>query len=424
MNSLTISTKNTMLYACIAMLCLLILARDIMGMGIPGMAFAFIVAVSALILKLDKFKLFLFFLFPFTCGVPGNTMLVSIIALLVKSIGKSHIRSLQIVPTVIIALLELFDNMIHVGDIDISAYASFISFTAVFFFILFDKSNHKQSRECVIAFIFGTIFVCVVIYYKMITEFGMTMILAGNLRGNMGDIEMEKVGKLILNANSMAYLSIIVISCVLMGIKKLKISSILCYFLLTLSILFGMGSFSRTWMILFFVVLIIYLMYNRNFKSLLSIFIFGGIMIIAFPSILEGFSNVMTDRMNDDNFATAGGRTNAFEAFNKAWSQNLLYIIGGTGVTSYHEVLGFKNYSIHNALQQIYVCLGISGLILYFTMFLRFFKTKICGVPNIYNYLPFGVGVIFLQTIQFLHPYYLILPMIPACYAFLVRDSD
>lgn len=422
MKLLTISTKNTMLYICILMLCLLILARDIMGIGVPGMAFAVMVATAAFILKLDKFKIFLFFLFPFTCGVPGYTMLVSIIFLVAKSLGTVSIRSLQIFPIVFVALLELFNCSIHVGDVDLSAYASFISFTAVFFFILFDKSNYDQSRECVIAFIFGTIFVAAVIYYKMITDSGLDAILNGDLRNVMDTLNEEGVDNLGTNANNIAYLSIILISTLLMGAKKLRLSPILYTSLFILSVLIGMGSFSRTWMFLFVLIIVVYLIHQRNHKALFSLVLIFGAFIILFPNILDGFTNVMKDRLTHDNIATGGGRTLIFSEFNELWSKRILYIIFGTSVTLYYDVL-HCSHAMHNSIQQIYVCTGIMGLFLYSYCSLSFFKVKYKGDKTLMNYLPFFAGIIFLMSIQFLRPYFLMLPIIPAFYAYLVREE-
>lgn len=421
MNLLTISTKNTLLYACISMLCILILARDIMGIVVPNISFAIMVAVVALILKLNKFKIFLFFLFPFTCGVPGYTMLVSIIALFIKSIvNKVQIRSLQILPTLFIALLELFNNLIHLGDIDINSYASFISFTAVFFFILFDKSNYKQSRECLIAFIFGTLFVAIVIYYKIITEYGFDMLLSGSLRGAMGSVNEEGVSELITNANNMAYLSIILVSSLLMGAKTLRISPLLCNFLLVLSILIGMGSFSRAWLLLFALTTVTYLLYKRNIKVLFSLVLISIVIMLTFSNIIDAFIDVMINRLEGENIETAGGRIVIFSKYNEAWTQNLLYILFGASAISCREVLNFSG-DMHNAIQQIYVSTGLVGLFLYISLFIRFFRERFIGKRTFLNYLPFLAGAVFVQSIQFLHPYFLMLPMIPAFYAYFVR---
>lgn len=422
MESLSIKKTNLLLYACTLMLCLFILARDIIGVGIPGMVFAVMVATAGLVLKIDQFKIFLFFLFPFTCGVPGYTMLVSIIVLVAKSLGKVPIRRLQILPVVFVALLELFNCLIHVGDVDISGYASFISFTAVFFFILFDKSNYKQSRECLIAFILGTLFVCVVIYYKMITEYGLDMILMGHLRGAMGDVNKEGTGKLITNGNNVAYLSIVLISILLLGAKRLKMLSSLCNSLLMLSILIGMGSFSRTWMLLFASIIVVYLLYQRSLKMLFVLVLISGILILIFPNILDGFTNVMTERMTSENIGTMGGRSTIFSHYNEIWSQKLLYILFGTSVTFHNDVLNYY-IAMHNMTQQIYVCIGVIGLLLYVYLFGRFFKEKYAGNKTLINYLPFFAGIMFLQSIQFLQPYFLMLPLLPAFYAFFIRSK-
>ena len=184
-----------------------------------------------------------------------------------------------------------------------------------------------------------------------------------------------------------------------------------------------MGSFSRTWMLLFALIIVAYLLHERNLKALFSLVIIFGAVILLFPNILAGFTNVMTDRMAGDNIETGGGRTVIFNQYNEVWSQSILYVLFGTSLTSYHEVTNISG-SMHNSIQQIYVTLGLIGLLLYIGLFIKFFNTKNVGKPSLFNYLPFFAGAMFLQSIQFLEPYFLMLPLIPACYAFLVRDFD
>lgn len=421
MKLFNIDTKNRILFACILMMCSLIVLRDILENNIPNVVFAILISVGAFFLKLEKFKIFLFFLFPFTCGIPGYTMLISIIALIVKSIGKVQIQKLQIFPTILIALLELFNNVAHVGNIEFSPYLSYISFTAVFFFLLFDKSNYKQSRECLLAFIWGTILVFIIIYYKMIVSFGLETLMMGYLRGAMGDVEMEEEGKLILNANSLAYISIVLISILLIGAKKLRISPILYYTFFIVAILSGMGSFSRTWMLLSGLILVVYLIYRRSLKASFSLIFVFGVIIMCFPTILDGFVNVMTNRINDDNFATGGSRSDIFKQYNLKWFNDLFYILFGVGVNTYKIVLHISK-SIHNSIQQIYVCLGIVGLFIYIYSFFKFYRFNFPGKRTIMNILPFVFSVLFLQSIQFLQPYNLMLPLIPACYTYFIRE--
>ena len=131
--------------------------------------------------------------------------------------------------------------------------------------------------------------------------------------------------------------------------------------------------------------------------------------------------NSFLGRFEEDNFATAGGRTDLFKEYNDFMAQNPRYWLAGTGVVHYKEICNCSN-SIHNGIQQIYVCHGIIGVLLFSFVIVGFYKKY--HKAKLIQYLPFIAVFIFDQSIQFLHPHFLMFPFICASCALKLKLTN
>ena len=92
-------------------------------------------------------------------------------------------------------------------------------------------------------------------------------------------------------------------------------------------------------------------------------------------------------------------------------------------MVEYRTILNVFN-SIHNATQQIIVCLGIPGSVLYLiALLLPVFKVIRHKVELVY-WIPFLGIVVFLQSIQFLNPSMFMLTYVPAIYCLRYGAGD
>ena len=147
-----------------------------------------------------------------------------------------------------------------------------------------------------------------------------------------------------------------------------------------------------------------------SLTAVLSTFL-GAVFAAAVLSLNPELLDSITKRFELANFATAGGRTPLFEAYNNYFLNAPLWRqLFGVGVVDYKEICGLWN-SMHNGFQQVLVCLGIIGAAVFVAYFLYLFWYSVKGQsPSLMNYLPLIAGLCFVQSIQLLNPWPLMMP--------------
>lgn len=402
------------LVLCIVAISLILIIRDIIGVNVSDFVLTGICALSMMTLKYEKMVYYIFFLFPIMCGAPGYIITIAYLLLVLKG---PKLKSKQIVPLIIVALLEVVNESFNNTEGLYTGILSFLSFTAIFFYFLDERESLFSVRKCLIYYGLGTTLTFIVIYCNMFIEYGLDAILTGMLRsGALGvvDNDVTKMqGHLAMNANTIAYLSVSVVTIFSVMLSKYICghrTKLLYITIIIVSLVAGLLSFSRTYIgvIFIFAIMFISLTKGRRKIVIIEVLTLLSIVVVFFCSdILFNMVNSFTNRMEDSNMATAGGRTVLFQLYNKAWLGDISYIIFGAGVVSYWKTLHVYN-AIHNGLQQIWVCLGIIGFLTYIVRISTYLYR--CYIKkNVIIYLPFFASLLIDQSIQFLAPYPLVL---------------
>ena len=316
-----------------------------------------------------------------------------------------------------IAHYAFYDFNIRVAEV--VGYGSFLFMLS---YLVGDRTEDVDYAKCLTYFSIGVAIVLLAIVIN--TELMMSQIISPmNESVRLGDtkafeeFEDERM-KFSLNANTIGYYSIAAISCLLVLLHYKKISLILFLPIFAISFYGGVLSISRTWAILMIVSLIVYLrLQQRNqFRGLMlvGILVLGAIYFLSKNSeMLEFFIARFTE--DSTNLETAGGRTIIFSKYNEYISNNLIALIAGTGAVYYGEATQIAG-ATHNAIQQIVVSYGLLGLFLFLYAFIKSVKKNL-NKNELVTLLPICMTVLFVQTIQFLNPYFLMCPIVVAFFA-------
>lgn len=399
-------------------LMLLLLLRDVFLVGIPDFMIVGVITLSLIILPFENLCKYIFFIFPITTGIPGYTMLAAYIVFLIKG---PELRMAQIYPLIGLAVIEMFNEVIPHFTESYMGFFSYISFTAVFFYFLNIRYRKIDIIECIYSFALGVSFTLLVIYTNMISEYGLDELLSGTLRSGMMGVEGNdstiSQGHIAMNANTIAYFCICSISSLASVYFYTKRNLKFTILLTSILIVGGIFSFSRTYIVSMAILIIMILIsqkMNDSLKLVLLLFMVVGIAMIIFPSFFEGVFNVFESRSEEENIETAGGRTIIFERYNEKWLSDSLYILIGGGVITYRTFMGVHK-AMHCGLQQIWVCTGILGFIIYFANIFNFIK-KYYKKDSFILLIPFIVTFLFDQSVQSINPYPLILPILASLY--------
>lgn len=415
-----------LLYLMAAGLSILLILRDINGISVNKFIyFGYAVAFMA-VANYQTLVQMICFILPLVCGLPGTYIMPC--AFLLLLIKRGDFKLVQIIPVMGILLMELFAAFWYPST-GFAAIIHYVFFAAVMIFLI-QEDKLVDYDKCIVLYLLGTVILCYVILnaaFANAPRNWLTLFAEGQFRigdSHVGTSQMT----LKLNANSMAYYSLVGIACSLLlaekrsGVKKVWYIMLVVFFAIV-----GFLTLSRSWLLVTGICFLLYVISKlrrpRHFIPLLLVIVaIGALVSLIFnknPELLAGFNS----RFDGETVEGAGGRIKIFENYMRAYFSDIRFVLFGTGVTQYSTVAGMAG-SIHNGTQQILVCCGIVGFVLYMVVLITPVLRVRCGRKlSMVYWLPLISIVMFVQTIQFLNPMMLMLPYVVGVYALRVGEQ-
>lgn len=414
-------TDKYLLWGMVAGLSLMLILRDVNGISINKFIyFGFAVALMAI----ASYRVVVYmvcFILPLVCGLPGTYIMPC--ALVLLAFKRGQIKAMQLIPILLILLLELVAALWY-PSMAFAGIVNYVSFAAIMVFLVQDD-REVDYRQCVKLYLLGTLVLCGVILYVSLESAPpkwMDLFAEGQFR--IGQTVEEGDGmKLSLNANSLAYYTLVGMACslLLLEIQKKYLKRILLIAAIILFAVTGFLTVSRSWIIIAAMCLVLYVVSKvKSPKQFLLLLAVLALLIGATvwylnknPELLAGFET----RFNDDTMESGGSRTNILKKYMEVFFSNIRFVFLGTGVTQGNVVAGMTG-SMHNGTQQILVCCGSVGFVLYMVVLIgATLKAGLGKKISLVYWLPLISVVVFTQTIQFLNPTMLMLPFIIGIYA-------
>ena len=410
-------------------LAVLLIMRDVMGFEISkNIYFLYVVGLMAFA-TFEQVVHMLCFVFPLVCGLPGTYIMPCALIMLVFK--RKQISKWQIGTIGFLFVLEVIASFWY-PTLDIPAVVQYISFVGIMIFLIHD--DYKLDYFCCVKmYLWGACLLCgAIIVTGLMTAPSnwMDLFLRGLFR--FGDTHLDEIKgmSLNLNANSMAYYSATGMACGIFCAEKSIGLKRIGYIVLTVfMVVAGYLTVSRSWLLVGLICLALYLLSKlRTPKQFISVFLtiaivffIGSIYLNSNPELLTGF----VSRLNEGDIETGNGRVDVFFAYINVFFENLRYVLLGAGVTQYRTTIGLAA-SVHNGTQQILVCLGVPGFVVFIGGLWRAViaaRDQHGGKTPFVNWLPLISVVLFVQTIQFLNPTMLMLPFVIGVYALKVEGN-
>lgn len=410
-----------------SVLTLLLLLGDItIGLEVNEFIYvAVFVTIFALSKKENIIEMLCFF-FPLSFHVSSVTYIW--LAVLFILIVKDRFR-FQVRRTAIIAFFSLLELLAHyLYEIsDVNRMGGYLLCMALMFYLIYEEKATIDYEKCLILYAYGVFALCAIYLENAISHAPsgwMSMLSTGTLRiggavnSAITDMDID------LNANTLAYCSLTgtVTSIVLLQTKIFdkRIKKIIFIVQLIFVTAVGALTVSRSWLLVFAISLVFYCIVQKNTpKNFLK---YTTIILIITLSIvllfLQGdnmFINAFISRFANSDLRSAAGRVEIFNAYMKLFFLSNKYMIFGTGVTDYIKVTDMWQ-SIHMGFQQILICLGIPGGIIFLYVL---FKPTFFAIKRkvLLKYWIVIISILlFTQTIQFLNPWLIMLPYVIGVY--------
>ena len=397
----------------IVVLSLMVLIRDLGYFAFTPLYFIAVVSIICLILPYRSLIFFFFFYITVGISVHGIALIPLVLALI---INNRRINVFQIFFPIIILLFELLNFASYSFVTDINRYIIYALYVILFFFVLFDDNlDNEDVKNGIKYYVLGTAIASLIIFLHAIINYGFQDIFFGIYR--MGatfddyDAGNEMVTK--MNPNQLAFYAITAFS-LLLYIKDVFSNKISKAVLIMVLLLAGIMSGSRTWIIMMAIVLVLYFLFS-GIKGKFSFVLLTAIVFVVamqYYKYTEAIYSRFEERFEESNFNTAGHRTEIIKEYNQWLVNNPSRMIYGAGALYYTKICNIY-HSTHNSIQQIIVCYGILGLLIFIVCMIIYHKRY--TEPNkvrFWYYFPFIICFLFSQSGQFLSPACMMLPFV------------
>ena len=417
--------KNTsrLLSFSIIFLILMFVIRDIGNITINPYLITALLSGIACVLTYKDLIAYSCFLLPLSCGVQSFVWIVIIICFMVKN---PRAPSMALSLFLLFFLLEIFDQSTTVIlKPEIKNTIFYFASLFVTFYLINDVSRSSDYSKNIRYFIYGSTFLLVVIFIRTIIQYGVDEILTGTVRYKMDDATLSGKYVFYTNANNLGLYSSVCFSILLfIGKEKLRLRSLTYVFIFALVLIGGMMTFSRTWLILVIASLLTYFLLSKkniSFFFVLFTLILMTVLVLSsdyYMSIYEIFDA----RFTAEDIKDGAGRIDLFTSYNNFFLDNKRYWLTGTGAIYYMDICQQQN-SMHNMIQQTYICYGVGGVLGIFALFYGIFKIGAKHLAGKHQYMPLFCYLIFVQTLQFFNPIFCMYPLVVCTYC-LKLDND
>ena len=365
----------------------------------------------------------------YTCGiitgVNGYILLVGLFSVLCKDCTYLHAHKSFIFLTILVVLWECFNSFLHYPFSSSGQVLLFSGYILAFFYYLTIDKDKVENKQVILYYSIGLAVTLLVISIGVLRN-PLDMIFDGEgvVRAAMGFGEDDSATHFVANANNLAYFSIVLMALAISLKKQVFSSGILFWTLLTISLLSGILSRSRTWLILTCLLVVVEFISRKGVARIK--FLCSGVALIfvafyCFSNFIDSAIDGFLARLELDNISTAGNRTILMKEYFDYMSNHLEYVFSGTGAIYYKEITMCSN-SCHNAFQQIYIAYGVLGFVLFIAVMIKSLLNHNL-TSSILNYLPFAIALLFIQTIQLLNPFHLMIPLAVSSVAYKIKNT-
>lgn len=401
------------------MFVILLIRRDIGGTIVNKYLFIALAAMMMLIGSDEDIYCFISFATPLFSGIPlKNITLLALFFLMIKHRFEIKLDKKSFILCIIILILEL--GSIHKGFFSMMEYVRFIAvflFTLIF---LIDRKKMLDYKKIIYYFLTGTAVMILILCLQMLKYYSLSEFLSmGQRFGNVNELlQLDNGMRISLNPNDLGIFCNLAICFVLLLKKDMPL--VIWGGSLILFLLVGIMTQSRTFIIAFLFVMMMYVFWvnkgvKRKVYAIAVGILIGSIAAFLLRELISQYLQNLIRRFTQVNDITNGRNSITLfyvnEMFQSAY--DLLFGVGMQNINSKYNTI----FGPHNVVLEIIVGWGGIGLVCVVCLFYRICM-KIKGIRrkiDMKYYIPIVCYFVMLQTGQGFSLYFHTLSLIPVC---------
>ncbi len=407
--------KNNSFYIFLSLFFIFILVRDNNIMNIPLYFYTVLYAFFVLFFNKEEIIGFTICMSLYSQALQINYIfIISSIVLILKSYKIMKFDYLSLIICVL-AFWELLH--FNIPPFNIGSYLRYSSM--LFFFCIALSLKIDNVKKIIDIYLVNLIFamIDILMQFLMYHSNSLINVLTSKYRfGNVYILNNEVTQRVFDNEANIALFCLlgIIFSFIMFHYYKKNIY----LFALTILMIFGFMTRSKTFLICMVLSLIVFCSYFYSYmnemdkrkrkKIYISLIAFG---VVSIPFMYMLLKNALMRFITSSTITS--GRTELFFKYNQYWISNLKNILFGIGLQEPVIKTGVEN-SMHNMIQEIYVCWGVIGFIIFLVflyMMYKRIKKDVC--LNKLSLFLCTIFFIYLNSIQYIRlPYIFILTLL------------
>lgn len=326
--------QNICLVAIVAFTTILLVRRDVNGQDVNKYIFVIMALAGCVILPLDKFIYLMCFFFPLYVGLPGNYITLIFLAKFIPSLPRLRLKPAPLLGLTGVCMFMFLQNMLlgRTGMVEIMTIPGFI-----LIYLLFSNIVKVDAKYLTLFFAIGTAAVGLIMLFATLNEFEMSDLL--DLSTRLGADDTDYTDEMVMNVSidpnyfGMFALTTLSTAVPLLMMKSIdKLSKTLLLIAIIPCVAVALIGLSRTFLLVLIAWLVLFLLSQRNFKSLILTVFLIIIGVILIRTLLPDVMRTLLARFRDADMATGNNRTEIIRRFLPMWIENIGSLLFGIGL--------------------------------------------------------------------------------------------
>ena len=389
----------------------LIFARNILDVHIPVIVVLVIGAIVALVSTREEMIALVIACVPMSAAFQYKYLIFICVIIFLIKFGRDVKITTALLPLGLMMVWDLFHGIFYpFSFVEYLRGFAEIIFCAVLMFVVPRKIDYKLiSRVLAISSICMMSIVLLNLLEQ--TNYNFKEIFVGTYRFGVGDADVENYG-VNYNANSLGLIANLSIAGLLQLIIAKK-HNVFDYLMIVILFLFGVMTMSRSFLICFVLLLTMFAVsgvptLKGKLERIALITLIGVLLIFLVTTLMPNVYEAFIARFEVDDISN--GRNDLFAFYSKHLLSSPENILFGVGRQEYGDVimrmypevtLDTGTYICHNGTQEVLVCWGLPGFVLFAWFIIEMIKRKPKGLKrSVVNYIPLVIILVAAQAGQ------------------------
>ena len=328
---------TTLLVAIISLIVLLLMMRDVGGIGVINKyVFIVIIAVAVFAVPINQTVSLLAFVMPLYVGLPGNYITLIFIARILLNYNRLKIKASNLIFCTLAGVFILVQSLLteHMAVQELMLFPGMI-----LMMLMFSLDGKSKKSELILSYATGVATLGLVMLLGTLRVHELSDLLNDGFR--LGDETSAYVASGNMNISiDPNFYSFFAISSVCLSVdslgegiwKKSRYCKIILMIEMVISVVVSLIGLSRTFIVMFFMWAILYIVSESSLKSIVKASCAGAVGIFLVFQFMPDVINSIFQRFNSSDMATGNGRFDVIFSYYESWSETIGRLLFGIGI--------------------------------------------------------------------------------------------